>query len=49
MFLAACMYVDHMCAFYLRRLEEGTGFPGAEVTDGYELSSGFWEKNSGAL
>ena len=36
--LPACMYMYHMCAWYLRRPEEGVRVPGIGVTDGFELS-----------
>ena len=29
--------------------EEGVGYPGAGVTDGYELSCGCWKSNPGPL
>ena len=36
--LLAYMSVHHMYTWYLQRLEEGTGFPGTGVVDGYEAT-----------
>lgn len=41
--LTACMSVQHMHACCLQSSEERVGFPGAEITDDYKLSCGFWE------
>lgn len=40
--LPACMYLHSWC---MQRSEEGTGFPAAEVTDGYEPRYGCEELN----
>lgn len=41
----ACVCARCMCARYKRKLEEGIGCPGAEVTNGSELPCGCWEMN----
>ena len=47
--LSGCMYVHHMCAWCLRRPEEGVGSPGTGAMDGCELPCGCWELNRGPL
>lgn len=36
--LLSCIFMQHTCAWYLQRPQEGLGFPGTEVTDYCELS-----------
>lgn len=43
------MYVQHMCAWYLWRSEEGIGFFRIVVTDGCKRPCGLWEPNLGTL
>lgn len=43
--MGICMTVYHVCAWYLWRPEEGTGYPETEITDGCELPHGGWEPN----
>jgi hypothetical protein len=47
--LLACMFVCHICAWCLKRLEEGIKSPGTGVTDDCEPSCGYWESNLGPL
>ena len=47
--LSAYMFVHHMCAECLQRLEKGIGFPGTGVTDGYEPASWCWKLDQGPL
>lgn len=44
-----CMYVYHMHACCLGKLEEVVGFPGPRVTKGCESSYGCWVPNPGLL
>jgi hypothetical protein len=47
--LLACMYVNHVCAWYLQRPLESTGSLGTGVMDDWELPCGHWELNLGPL
>lgn len=44
-----CMYVYHMCAWYLRKPEEGVGSLGTGVTGSFEPPCCCWELNPGPL
>ena len=39
-YVFACMYVYGVCHWYPRRSEEGVGFPGTGVMNGYEVDVG---------
>lgn len=47
-FFSARMSV-HLCAWCLRRPEEGIGFPGTGVTNGCKLLCGCWDSTLDAL
>lgn len=41
--LSACIFVHHICAWYLWSPEDGIGSPGTVIIDGYELPCVWWE------
>jgi hypothetical protein len=43
------MYVQHVCAWYPWRLEEGVRSPGTGVKDACETPHGCWESNPDPL
>lgn len=43
--LPPCVYVYHVCAWYLQRSEEDIKSPGTEVMVSWEVPHGFWEPN----
>jgi hypothetical protein len=48
-FLPACISVHCMCAWFLRRAEESSRFPGTGITDNHEPTCGCWELNLGPV
>lgn len=44
---ASCLCT--MCMHYLKRPEEGDGFPETRVTDSSKLPCGFWESSKDSL
>lgn len=45
--LPACMYVNHVYAWWPQRSGEGVGSPGTGVTGGFKLLCGCWDLNPG--